>query len=121
MSNLKIEEFKNNIRGKKVSVIGLGISNIPAIKYLNKLGAYIVGRDKKEEIPEEILELVEQRKKARQKKNWEESDRLRDLIQEKGYIIKDTKAITKVDKAFLNIYNVILSFFPGVIVILLFE
>ena len=61
MSNLKIEEFKNNIRGKKVSVIGLGISNIPAIKYLNKLGAYIVGRDKKEEIPEELngLENIE--------------------------------------------------------------
>ena len=57
MENTKIEEFKKNIYGKKVSVIGLGVSNIPAIKYLNKLGAYIVARDKKEEIPEELKNL----------------------------------------------------------------
>ena len=43
------------------------------------------------EIPEEITILAEQRKKAREEKNWTESDRLRDLIQEKGYIIKDSK------------------------------
>ena len=34
---------------------------------------------------------MEQRKKARQEKNWAESDRLRDLISEKGYAVKDTK------------------------------
>ena len=54
MSNLKLEEFKKNIKGKKVSVIGMGISNIPAIKYLIKFGAYVIGRDKKEEIPNEL-------------------------------------------------------------------
>ena len=43
------------------------------------------------EIPEEILKLIEKRKKAREEKNWEESDRLRDLIKEKGYEVKDTK------------------------------
>ena len=36
-------------------------------------------------------------------------------------IIKETKAINKVEKAFLNIYNVILSFLPAFIMILLFE
>ena len=46
---------------------------------------------RKEEIPEEILDLVEQRKIARQDKNWAESDRIRDLITEKGYRVKDTK------------------------------
>ena len=46
---------------------------------------------KKEEIPQEILDLVEERKQARSDKNWSESDRLRDLIAEKGYIVKDTK------------------------------
>ncbi len=46
---------------------------------------------KKLEIPEEILKLVEKRKQAREEKNWEESDRLRDLIKEKGYEVKDTK------------------------------
>ena len=34
---------------------------------------------------------MEQRKTARQEKNWAESDRLRDLIYEKGYAVKDTK------------------------------
>ena len=42
-------------------------------------------------IPQEILDLVEERKQARSDKNWSESDRLRDLIAEKGYIVKDTK------------------------------
>lgn len=55
--NEKIEEFKKNIKGKKVSVIGIGVSNIPAIIYLNKLGAKIVARDKNTEIPEKLKDL----------------------------------------------------------------
>ena len=46
---------------------------------------------KEVEIPKDILDLIEQRKQARQEKNWAESDRLRDLIKEKGYEVKDTK------------------------------
>ena len=49
-------------------------------------------------IPQEILDLVEERKQARSDKNWSESDRLRDLIAEKGYIVKDTKDGTEVLK-----------------------
>ena len=49
-------------------------------------------------IPQEILDLVEERKQARSDKNWSESDRLRDLIAEKGYIVKDTKDWTEVLK-----------------------
>lgn len=49
-------------------------------------------------IPQEILDLVEERKNARIAKNWSESDRLRDLISEKGYIVKDTKDGTEVLK-----------------------
>ena len=49
-------------------------------------------------IPQEILNLVEERKQARSDKNWSESDRLRDLIAEKGYIVKDTKDGTEVLK-----------------------
>ena len=43
------------------------------------------------EIPEEIIQLAEARKKAREEKNWAESDRLRDEILAKGYTIKDNK------------------------------
>lgn len=53
---------------------------------------------KEEELPEEILELVRQRDEARQNKNWAESDRLRDMLMEKGYIVKDTKEGTEVKK-----------------------
>ena len=60
-------------------------------KFDTVLGIKITEKKKQETIPEEILELVEQRKKARQEKNWAESDRLRDLISEKGYVVKDTK------------------------------
>jgi len=45
----------------------------------------------KEDIPKEITELAEQRLKAKQEKNWEESDKIRDKIKEKGYQIDDTK------------------------------
>ena len=50
------------------------------------------------EIPEEVLILVEERKKARENKNWEESDRLRELIKEKGYNVKDTKEGMEIEK-----------------------
>ena len=42
-------------------------------------------------IPDEIIELAEKRKMARENKDWEESDRIRDEIAKKGYTIKDTK------------------------------
>ena len=44
-----------------------------------------------EEIPEEVIKLAEERVKARQEKNWAESDRLRDEILALGYSIKDSK------------------------------
>ena len=55
-------------------------------------------KEQAEEIPEEILKLAEERKTARENKNWQESDRLRDLINEKGYEIKDTPEGAKINK-----------------------
>ena len=66
-------------------------------KFDTVLGVKITEK-KEEEIPQEILDLVEQRKIARQDKNWTESDRLRDLITEKGYSVKDTKDGVEVSK-----------------------
>lgn len=51
-----------------------------------------------EEIPQEILDLVEQRKQARLDKDWKKSDELRDRIQNKGYEVKDTKEGMQVQK-----------------------
>ena len=65
-------------------------------KLLNKFDTVLaLSLDKKsetqEEIPEEVIKLAEERLKARQEKNWAESDRLRDEILALGYSIKDSK------------------------------
>lgn len=57
MLNQKLEKFKNNIKGKKVAVIGIGISNIPAIEYLVNLGAKVSARDKKKKLDDNLKEL----------------------------------------------------------------
>ena len=59
------------------TVLGLKIDEMP--EYVKK------------EIPEKIINLAEERKKARENKDWAESDRLRDEITKLGYTIKDTK------------------------------
>lgn len=51
-----------------------------------------------EEIPEEIKKLVAERLKVREEKNWAESDRLRELIKEKGYVVEDLKNNCKIKK-----------------------
>lgn len=69
------------------------------LKFDTVLGLKIdENNSKNEELPEEILELVEQRKVARENKDWNKSDELRDLITEKGYIVKDTKQGQEVSK-----------------------
>ena len=60
-------------------------------KFDTVLGIDIDKAKKTEELPQDVLDLLEKRNEARKNKNWEESDRLRDEILEKGYIIKDTK------------------------------
>jgi len=52
----------------------------------------------KEEIPKEVTELAEERKLARENKNWAESDRLRDLIREYGYLVEDSQNSCKLLK-----------------------
>lgn len=42
-------EFKDFIKGSKVAVVGIGISNLPLIKFLVNLGADVTAFDKKEE------------------------------------------------------------------------
>ena len=51
-----------------------------------------------DDIPKEILELVEERKIARENKDWTKSDELRDLIKSKGYEVKDTKEGMEIKK-----------------------
>lgn len=61
------------------------------LKFDEVLGLRIDQKQEELEIPEEIQKLIEDRKKAREEKNWKLSDEIRDIIKQKGYIIKDTK------------------------------
>lgn len=62
------------------------------------LGLKIDEEEIKQELPQEILELIKQRKTARENKDWAKSDELRDLILAKGYIVKDSKEGMTVEK-----------------------
>ena len=55
-------------------------------------------RDKKSEIPQEILDLVEQRAQARKEKNFALADEIRGKISSMGYIVEETRQGTKITK-----------------------
>ncbi len=64
-------------------VLGLGIEEM---------------EEEKVEVSEEVQKLVEKREKARSKKDWEKADRLREKIEKKGYVVKDSKEGTKIEE-----------------------
>ena len=69
------------------------------LKFDEVLGLDLKNYKKQEALlPEEIEELVKQRNEARENKNWSESDRIRDILIEKGYNVKDSKNGTIVEK-----------------------
>lgn len=53
---------------------------------------------KEDEIPEEVLSLVEERKAARKDKNFALADELRNRISELGYVIEETRQGTKITR-----------------------
>lgn len=55
--------------------------------------------EKEEEIPAEILELVEKRKEARKNKDFALADSIRDEITAKGYIVEETRQGVNIKKA----------------------
>jgi len=62
-------------------VLGLGLDKVKA-----------------EIISDEILGLSKEREKAREEKDWAESDRLRDDIEKLGYEVKDTDSGSQINK-----------------------
>lgn len=90
------EVARNEIKSKQYAklliefdkILGLDIEH--SKDYLEK--------EEKIELPEEIKSLVEQRKQARENKDWAESDRIRDLLKEQGYVVKDTKEGQVIEK-----------------------
>ena len=80
------EIVKNEKKSKQLAdlllkfdqVLGLDLEN--SENYLNE----------KIDVPQEILDLVEERKAAKANKDYAKADELRDLINSKGYSIKDS-------------------------------
>ena len=45
--NIKLKEFNESLKGKKVCVLGLGVSNVPLLEYLYNCGANVYAYDEK--------------------------------------------------------------------------
>lgn len=75
------------------SVLDVGLSDDPS-DVVRELG--IVGKD---EVPEDVQELLEKREIARATHNWSESDHLREAINLKGYVVEDTPQGQKISKS----------------------
>ncbi len=67
---------------------------------VDKIFALDLLKDQSEnlEIDQEVLDLVEQRRVAKQQKNYPLADKLRDIVENKGYQLKDTPSGTEVSK-----------------------
>ena len=85
------EAAKYGKKSKKIADLLLKFDTVLGIK-IDEL------EENKEEVPEEIMILVQQRIQARKDKNWELSDKLRDEINQKGYKVKDLKEDMIVEK-----------------------
>ncbi len=84
------EAAKYPVKSKKIASLLMKFDTVLGLK---------VDEEIEEKIPEEVLFLIEQRKKAREEKNWILSDEIRDKINKLGYNVKDEKDGMKVSKA----------------------
>lgn len=65
---------------------------------INKLAKEI-----KEDIPDHILELKKERDDARNKKNWQKSDEIREEIEKEGYVLEDKEKESIIRKTLAGI------------------
>lgn len=83
------EVAKRTEKSKKVAEL---------LKKFDRVLGIEIDEHKEEEIPDDIKELLTKRAEARKNKDWDESDKIRDIITEKGYIVKDSKEGQTVEK-----------------------
>ena len=83
---------KNPSKSKQLAKILLEFDSVLGIDIQKQV------EEKALEMPEEIKELIEKRKQARQNKDWALSDQIRDELKEKGYMVKDTKEGVQIEK-----------------------
>jgi len=61
-----------------------------ALNFINYFNSIFKILSEDHDIPEKILNLVGLRKEARSKNDWKRADELRSLIEDKGWLVKDT-------------------------------
>jgi cysteinyl-tRNA synthetase len=81
ISKENAEKILNLWRKKWNKVFGLKLKKSPANK-----------------VPENIQKLAEERNVAREEKDFEESDRIRDILEKKGFTIEDTESGAKITR-----------------------
>ena len=79
------EAIKYPKKSKKIAELLLKFDTVLGLKINEKIN------NKEEELPKEVLEMIEKRKKAREEKNWKLSDEIREELKKIGYNIKDEK------------------------------
>jgi len=80
------EVVKSNIPSPDKYDLLIDFDEVLGLK-LNEVGNVQTG-----EIPIEIQQLVDKRQKLRDEKKFEESDEIRKIIEDKGYVLEDTLA-----------------------------
>lgn len=92
-----VREINTNISGKTMA-------SLEYVKFANDLFNELTGvlgllyNDKKDEIPAEVLELVEKRAIARKEKDFATADKIRDEITNLGYQVLESRQGTKIVK-----------------------
>ena len=76
------EVVKNPIKSNKFANLILKFDEVLGLNLSHK---------EELELPEEIKDILEERKNARENKDWAKSDELRDKLLDLGYVVKDTK------------------------------
>lgn len=85
------EVIKRNEKSKQYAQVLLDFDRV--------LGLEIDKKNEVQELPDEIKNLIEERKKARENKDYKKSDELRNKIEKMGYKVKDSKDGMQVEKA----------------------
>jgi len=62
---------------------------INALKKMDEVLGLDLLKEEKIKVPKEILDLVNEREKARKSKEWKKADEIREKVKKKGYLIED--------------------------------
>ena len=90
------EVIRSETKSKKIADLLLDFDRVLGLDLINS--EKYIENQKNVELPEEISKLLEERKEARENKDWALSDKIRDELKERGYIVKDTKEGMTVEK-----------------------